>query len=223
MQAPEAEASAERVHRQRDVAMARPREFDETAVVDEAMRTFWRLGYDATSVAELERATGLSRISIYSTFGDKEGLFLRALDRYHGSARPIFEESIARGGLEGLEDFFLRLSARSDTDSPASYGCLMVNTVLDIRQATEPVRQRIEVYRAMLLKSYARALRNAVKDGELIASRAQLRDRSQFLLGAQWGALAMIRFGGETTAARPMANVVVQTIRSWRESTGTAA
>lgn len=198
--------------------MARPRAFDEAAVVDESMRTFWRLGFDATSVAELERATGLSRISIYSTFGDKEGLFLHALDRYHGSAQPIFEESIAKGGLDDLANFFLRLSARSDADAPANYGCLMVNTVLDIRQASEPVRERIEVYRSMLLSSYACALRNAVKRGEMSASRKLLEDRSQFLLGSQWGALAMIRFGGVTDAARPMANVVVQTIRSWRKT-----
>lgn len=197
--------------------MARPREFDETAAVDSAMRAFWRLGYDATSVGELEKATGLSRISIYNTFGDKEGLFLRALDQYHRFAQPIFEETISCGGLAELESFFLQLSARSGADSPANYGCLMVNTVLDIRQATVPVREQIEVYRSMLLTAYTQALRNALKRGEMSATRRQLGDRAQFLVGSQWGALAVIRFAGETAAARPMANVVAQTIQSWHE------
>lgn len=198
--------------------MARPREFDEASVVDSAMRTFWRLGYDATSIGELERATGLSRISVYNTFGDKEGLFLRALDRYHDAARPIFEESIASGGLAELERFFLRLSSRSDADSPSNYGCLMVNTVLDLRQATPPIKKRIDVYRAMLLGAYTQALKNATARGEMTATRSRQSSQAQFLLGSQWGALALIRFGERTEAARPMANEVVRTIRSWRST-----
>ena len=46
------------------------------------MRLFWRKGYEATGIAELERATGLGRQSLYGAFGDKRSLFLRVVERY---------------------------------------------------------------------------------------------------------------------------------------------
>ena len=62
--------------------MARPRKFDEGAVVGAAREQFWDGGYAATSVDDLTAATGLGKGSLYGAFGDKHALFLRALDDY---------------------------------------------------------------------------------------------------------------------------------------------
>jgi TetR/AcrR family transcriptional repressor of nem operon len=62
--------------------MARPREFDVTAALDRAMEAFWTRGYEATSLDDLCEITGLSRSSLYGTFGSKRDLLLRAVDRY---------------------------------------------------------------------------------------------------------------------------------------------
>jgi len=60
----------------------RPREFDADVVIERAMGIFWSRGYHGTSLPDLLEATKLSRGSLYSAFGDKHTLFLRALDRY---------------------------------------------------------------------------------------------------------------------------------------------
>jgi TetR/AcrR family transcriptional repressor of nem operon len=62
--------------------MARPREFDIVAALDRAMEAFWTRGYEATSLDDLCEITGLSRSSLYGTFGSKHDLLLRAVDRY---------------------------------------------------------------------------------------------------------------------------------------------
>ena len=62
--------------------MARPREFDVVAALDCAMEAFWTHGYEATSLDDLCEVTGLSRSSLYGTFGGKRDLLLRAVDRY---------------------------------------------------------------------------------------------------------------------------------------------
>src|SRR5882762_1036593 len=62
--------------------MSRTPEFDREQVLDEALRAFWRNGYEATSLNDLLEATGLARQSLYNTFGDKHGLFLASLRRY---------------------------------------------------------------------------------------------------------------------------------------------
>ncbi|MBB5640524.1 TetR/AcrR family transcriptional regulator [Cryobacterium roopkundense] len=62
--------------------MGRPRAFVEHEVLDVAMQVFWRHGYEASSIAELRAATGLSAASLYGAFGSKEGLFQRAIEHY---------------------------------------------------------------------------------------------------------------------------------------------
>lgn len=66
--------------------MARPRTFDEDAVVAAARDQFWDGGYAATSVDDLTAATGLGKGSLYGAFGDKHSLFVRALDGYCADA-----------------------------------------------------------------------------------------------------------------------------------------
>ncbi|MFY2822688.1 TetR/AcrR family transcriptional regulator [Ruegeria sp. MALMAid1280] len=60
----------------------RPRKFDEDRILDIARDLFWRQGYEGTSIKHLTEATGLTPPSLYAAFGSKEGLFVRALDRY---------------------------------------------------------------------------------------------------------------------------------------------
>lgn len=60
----------------------RPRTFEENDVLDAAMQVFWRHGYEASSIAQLRAATGLSSASLYGAFGSKEGIFERAIEHY---------------------------------------------------------------------------------------------------------------------------------------------
>lgn len=59
--------------------MARQREFDKQQVIERAMLLFWQQGYEATSMRDLQKATGISSSSMYEVFGDKRALFLAAL------------------------------------------------------------------------------------------------------------------------------------------------
>lgn len=59
--------------------MARPRNFDEDEALARASELFARDGYEATSVDKLVSATGVPRASLYSIFGSKHGILVRAL------------------------------------------------------------------------------------------------------------------------------------------------
>jgi len=61
------------------IPRGRPLEFDMDTAVEHAMEVFWPCRYHNTSLCDLFEATNLSRGSLYATFGDKRGLFLRAL------------------------------------------------------------------------------------------------------------------------------------------------
>ncbi|MEM8856753.1 MAG: TetR/AcrR family transcriptional regulator [Chloroflexota bacterium] len=197
--------------------MARPRGFDEKKVIRKAMVIFWKQGYESTSIRDLEEATGLSRISIYNTFGDKEGLFLRALDLYHNNATLVFEK-VAQGGLEDIARFFEWFARPFSANADNRSGCIMVNTILGIWQVGKGVQEKVEGYRNMLLSAYTRALQNSRALGEMEATDAEIADRAEFLVGAQWGAAATVRLFHTTTAAAPMNTIVCETIRSWKTS-----
>ena len=73
--------------------MARPREFDEDAVLNAAVHRFWMYGYEATSVRDLAQDMGITSASLYNAFGDKRSLFQRALAHY---VEHSFGERVSR-------------------------------------------------------------------------------------------------------------------------------
>ena len=62
--------------------MPRPKSFDVDEVLDRAVDLFWVNGFAATSMADLVNHLGINRGSLYSTFGSKQELYERALERY---------------------------------------------------------------------------------------------------------------------------------------------
>jgi len=110
--------------------MPRPREYDEQEVLTAAMHAFRREGYAHISVAELESATGLRPSSLYHAFGDKAGLFRRALDHYVSTlVEPrLILYAGPRATLDDLEQLFLTLFQPPYDDG---YGCLVVNSAAE--------------------------------------------------------------------------------------------
>jgi TetR/AcrR family transcriptional repressor of nem operon len=144
--------------------MGRTREFDSDTVLDQASRLFWRLGYDAVTIQDLEVATGLGRGSLYNAFGDKEGLFLAAIDSYvanYGSAP--FGHLNCPDVAEGIFRMFEAIIARmSDPDNPR--GCLLTNTSLaavgSSSRIEAKVAESIGAMEARLEEAIARARRD---------------------------------------------------------------
>jgi TetR/AcrR family transcriptional repressor of nem operon len=62
--------------------MARPRIYDEDAVIDKALWVFWKKGFSDTSSRDLIAATGISNGSLFNSFGDKAKLYLACLQKY---------------------------------------------------------------------------------------------------------------------------------------------
>ena len=112
--------------------MARPREFDEEAVLDAAVQCFWEHGYEATSVRDLIEKTGITGASLYNAFGDKRALYQRALDRYvEDSVVDRIRRCEALAPREAIGAFFDEIVRRSLADRQHK-GCMLVNAALDV-------------------------------------------------------------------------------------------
>lgn len=112
--------------------MSRPVEFDRDQAVQKAVRLFWQKGYQATSLADLLEAMGLSRSSFYAAFGDKRGLFVECLDVFAARNQAILQRARDRKPpMAALRSYFERNFGQV-AEPDQHFGCMLVNTVIEL-------------------------------------------------------------------------------------------
>lgn len=74
----------------------RTKEFDQEAVIEQAMQLFCQKGYAATSIRDLVAHLGISSSSLYGTFGDKDSIFLLALKRHSRMEREMLRRILSQ-------------------------------------------------------------------------------------------------------------------------------
>lgn len=147
--------------------MGRPREFDEPAALDAAMRVFWEKGYEGASIDDLTGAMGINRSSLYSTFGDKEALFHKVVAHYRQGPMAFFGKALdqptARGAIEGL----LRGTVRFLADSSHPKGCLSLQGGLSCGSGAEGIQQSMVDWRNGGLSLLQKRMQRAHAEGDL--------------------------------------------------------
>ena len=147
--------------------MGRSREFDEEAVLEIALKTFWQGGYDATPMSALCDAMGLRPGSLYAAFGDKRGLFVRCLRHYADTVSAQALERIhSDSGLRGIRAYFANL-VDAMVDGRRRWGCLLTNSVIEFAARDPELAVLFEVHFSRLETAFAAALARAQALGEL--------------------------------------------------------
>ena len=128
----------------------RPRQFDEEQVLDTLLELFWDEGFEAASMADIAEATGLNKSSLYNTFGSKDELFYRVLERYIDVRQRILAETLgAEGTLEVLGLFLDLMRMEIDGESGAR-GCLAVNSSTELGPRDDRIAGLSDRYRGVL-------------------------------------------------------------------------
>lgn len=107
----------------------RPPKFNHDEVVAAAIGAFFQNGFEATTLAELETATGVDRSTLYNSFGGKNGLYQSATDTYLSLAEAGLFAPLLVGTDDGYGDIleFLGNLRSGLTSADAIPGCLIVN------------------------------------------------------------------------------------------------
>jgi TetR/AcrR family transcriptional repressor of nem operon len=187
--------------------MARPREFDADEALECATRVFWSKGFEQTSLDDLCAATGLGRSSLYAAFGNKRGLYRRALARYEeGSAARIADALAGKPIREGLAAFLGTL-IDDIVAGPGRRGCFIGNCAAELarldRTAAARVRKSLERIEAV----FREALAQAKARGEL-PSRANVHALARFLTSGIQG----LRLFGKANAERAALEDIASTM-----------
>lgn len=113
--------------------MARPREFDTTEALNEAMQVFWTKGFEATSLNDLIGAMKLSKSSFYDTFGSKHEVFLAAIEHYKKTvtAQVSAVSELDAPARKLIGSLFERAVERI-TEEDGRRGCFLNNCAVEV-------------------------------------------------------------------------------------------
>ena len=149
--------------------MPREKQFDEDKVIEQFTGAFRSKGYNACSIGDLVDASGLSRSSLYDTFGDKEQLFIRCLQHYDTGMKNALEEVTRSKGtaLEKIEAA-LNMPFQTRNSKLACTGCLVVNTFTETEHAGSAIREAILDMKHNMEDTFAGYVKEGQEKGEII-------------------------------------------------------
>lgn len=120
--------------------MARTKVFDEQEILSKAMNLFWEKGYYATSAQDLVKELGISRSSLYDTFGFKHSLFLKCLLKYRKEwIDPVIESANTITDAEMYIKSLFDFVKKETFDLNQTKGCFWVNTAIELDPADSEI------------------------------------------------------------------------------------
>jgi len=190
--------------------MARPREFDQAKVLDKAMEVFWSQGFAGTSMSDLTIAMGLSKSSLYDTFGSKHALFLASMDHYRDNvsaqirsvinlnapARQVIASVVGRS-----VDRILAPSGRR--------GCFLNNSAVEVGPHDEQAAARCAAGLGIMEDTFVQLIERGQKEGS-ISGNKEARALARFLTSTINGIMVM----GKANPDRGALNDIAETALS---------
>lgn len=191
----------------------RPPSFDRETVLDQAMLTFWELGYEGTSIADLTTAMGITPQSLYAAFGSKSALYHEVLSHYQQtigafSARALEEESSALAGFERM----LNESAAEFCKPRRPRGCMVSTAVLTCAIENQDEVKYVAQLRKAAVEAFKDRIDRAIDTGEFkpTTDSAAL---ARYLGTIVQGMSVQAQDGATKQELLEVANLAIQTLR----------
>lgn len=188
--------------------MARPRQFDEKALLDAAVELFWSRGYASTSIADVSEATSVGNGSIYAAYRSKDGLFLRAVAHYCDRLSSGVRQAMAgrSGDLSTSLRDYLELVICDCTAQPGRRGCLMLNSIALVDRI--PALRGLVAATNLDIRESVRA--RLVRDLDGAAPPVDLAALSDHYVALSQGLILRSRIGTDADELRALADDVVR-------------
>lgn len=167
--------------------------FDIDETLTRAMQAFWSHGYEATSMQDLVKATGVNRASLYATYGDKRALFLTALRKYDGEIRRRMLSELAQTktpaqAIAAVFDKFIDQTRMIE----GNWGCFLVNTALELAAHDSAIAELVNVAQDEIEAFFLAMIRKGQEQGAFDAG-ADAQQLAHQALASLLGLLVMIR------------------------------
>lgn len=198
--------------------MGRPRQFDESGLLDAATELFWAQGFDDTSVEDVSRATGVGNGSIYGAYGNKRGLFLAAFERYCERRAKFVRDTVvsAPGSTRAAVRALFAAIIDDCISHPDQRGCLMINSIAQLGTRVPEVIAIGARTTTAMEEGVAERLRRAA-DGSL--DEAALSAHSANIVVVAQGLIQLSRLGITRQRLDEIADISYQSLPSvWADA-----
>jgi len=190
--------------------MGRHRQFDEGEALEAALSVFWQKGYEGTSFEDLSQATGVARPGLYAAFGNKQEIFIKALDLYDAKYMGFMADALNESTSRKVVERILRGSAGVQTMSAAHPGCLGINGALACSDDAEPIRRELIRRRAATQLALRKRLERAQREGDLPAS-VDSAALASFVMAVSQGMAVQAKAGASRKALEGLVEHVLST------------
>lgn len=132
------------------------------------MTLFWRKGYHATSLKDLEAALHMKPGSIYAAFHSKQALYLATLDRYMQINQARLSRLVVETGspLTALAQF-LRGFVEESPEARGAYVCMVVKALLEATEDDAAIAKAARACLDSMAEGLAAVFQAARDAGEL--------------------------------------------------------
>ncbi|PRT00490.1 TetR/AcrR family transcriptional regulator [Bacillus wiedmannii] len=193
--------------------MARLREFDEEKALDAAMQLFWEKGYAATSLSELTAKMEIQKPSLYSAFGDKEGLFEAALRRYTNlhAANIRIKLQNEQSVKEAIRTFFENM-VEEEYKKAFSKGCFCINTMVELAPHNEKFEVLTREHQMYLAVVFQELITKGIQSGEL-QSDLNAKAVAQTLVTSLIGLTVLMKSRPERSVIDNSVSIIVSLVK----------
>lgn len=134
------------------------------------MRVFWKQGFDGTSYPDLMAATGMSKPTLYATFGDKVNLFREAVVAYSERSTAVYEAALDLPTAREVVETCLRLCCGFDSEPGEPVVCFLVQGAMTGSADTQELRDELVAVRRQAYEKMQARFERAKREGELSAT-----------------------------------------------------
>ena len=177
------------------------------------MTTFWKKGYEGTSLSDLTAAMGISRPSLYAAYGNKEELFRKVLERYGEGPSSYEREALAQPTGREVAESLLRGAADVQTDPDTPAGCLAVLGTTYCADDSSPIGKILIASRLAGHAAIRERFERAQAAGDL-PTAADPQALTQYI-GAVVCGMAVLAASGATR--KELERVIELTMQAWPE------
>jgi AcrR family transcriptional regulator len=152
----------------------RPTKRDE--LVQKALQTFYRNGFNATGMDMLVTESGISKTSMYKHFRTKEDLIIAVLRLRDETFRNWLYRRMEELGSTPREQLIAMFDALEEWFSGPGYkGCMFIKASSEFQDATHPIHKQSADHKRMLEDHMIRLARQAeLSEPELLARQLLL-------------------------------------------------
>ncbi len=179
--------------------MGRQKEFCVERALASALDVFWRRGYEGASMTELTAAMGITRPSLYATYGNKEKLFQKALDLYETTYLGFWRGALAAPSSREVAALLVEGFVELATADDHPRGCMGTQSALACSTGADPIKEELARRRGAFETALVARLARARDEGDLPADESPA-DLARFLMTFACGS-AVQGAGGATRAS----------------------